>query len=480
MQWHSALELCRDLQRGTCSSIELMQETYDRIATINPQLNALVNLIPREQAIALAEQADQTPLASRGPLHGLPWACKDAVEVEGFPTTWGFSPWAKNYPKQDDAQAARLRAAGCIFIGRSNMPEFGLGSNTFNSLFGTTLNPYNPQKTPGGSSGGAAVALATRMLPLADGSDMGGSLRNPASFCNVVGLRPSMGRVPNNRGFAWFARHGITGPMATTVADTTLLFSVQAGPDKYDPLTLPEPGEYFLDALVAPENLRGQKIAYAPNLNGLPIDPQVSKVIAAAADVLSNLGATVETACPDLSLAMDVFQSQRAASLTTLGNTLDKTVPNWKIHAKDTAVWNIEKGQQVSGAELLKSEQQRSQIYRDVVDFFTTYDAMILPAAQVPPFDADVQWIEEINGEKMQTYIDWMTVCCAITVTGLPTISVPAGFTDDGLPVGVQIVGKPRGDLALLKLAHCFEQATLFYKHTPPICAQSTHSTDTK
>jgi len=469
--WNNALELCRDLQRGSVSALDVMQETYRRIEAINPQVNALVNLLPPEQAFELARQADALPIAQRGPLHGLPMATKDAVQTAGFPTTWGFVPYADDYADTDDAQAARLRRAGAVFIGHTNMPEFGLGSHTFNSLFGATLNPYDTSKTPGGSSGGAAVALATQMLPLADGSDMGGSLRNPASFCNVVGLRPSVGRVPNGRGFSWLARMSITGPMAKTVADTALLFSVQAGPHAHDPLTLPEPGHTFLDALVAPEDLRGWRIAYSPNLHGLPITPEVAAVVASAADTLADLGADIEATEPDLSRAMDVFQTQRAANLATLGNSLDAALPDWKQHAKETAVWNIEKGQALSSAELIESELVRSQIYAHVVDFFSEFDALILPAAQVAPFDTNTDWIREINGEPMQTYIDWMTVCCAITVTGLPAISVPAGFTPQGLPIGLQIVGKPRGDLSLLKLAHAFEIATAHYTRNPAICA---------
>ncbi len=471
MKWANALELCRDLQRGTVSAVELMRETYRRIDAINPQVNALVNLLPEADACQLAERADAVPVAERGPLHGLPMAPKDGVDVAGFPTTQGFRLFADNIAAQDDSQAARLRAAGAIFIGHSNMPEFGLGSHTFNSLFGRTLNPYDLTKTPGGSSGGAAVALATQMLPLADGSDMGGSLRNPASFCNVVGLRPSIGRTPLSRGMAWFARLTTTGPMARTVAETALLFSVQAGPDPADPLTLAEPGHTFLDALVAPEDLRGWRIAYSPALHDLPIAPEVANVIAKAADTLANLGASISRSAPDLSRAMDVFQVQRAAALANLGNALDQTLPDWKAHAKDTAIWNIEKGQALGAAEILQSELIRSRIYAEVARFFADYDALILPAAQVAPFDNDLDWVHEINGQAMPTYIDWMTVCCAITVTGLPAISVPAGFTANGLPVGLQIVGKPRGDLQVLQLAHAFEQATQFHRQVPAIGA---------
>jgi len=471
MNWDNALELCRDLQRGSVSAVDLMRETYRRIERVNPKVNALVNLLPEDEALRLAEAADAVPIAERGPLHGLPMAPKDAVEVAGFATTWGFTPYADNVASRDDTQAARLRAAGVIFIGRSNMPEFGLGSHTFNSLFGRTLNPYDPTKTPGGSSGGAAVALATHMLPLADGSDMGGSLRNPASYCNVVGFRPSIGRMPMSRGMAWFARLSTTGPMARTVAETALLFSVQAGPDPTDPLTLPEPGHHFLDALVAPDTLDGYKIAYSPNLHGLPIAPDVAAVIAGAADKIANLGAAVVETAPDLSRAMEVFQVQRAAGLANLGKALDEAVPDWRAHAKDTAIWNIEKGMALSSSDLLGSELVRSHIYAEVAGFFAEYDALILPAAQVAPFDTGIDWIREINGQAMQTYIDWMTICCAITVTGLPAISVPAGFTPEGLPVGLQIVGKPRGDLDVLKLAHAFEQATGFHTQKPGLCA---------
>ncbi|MGK0257954.1 MAG: amidase [Candidatus Azotimanducaceae bacterium] len=471
MKWTNANTLCRDLQRGDASPEEVMAEVYDRIEAVNSSVNALVSLLPREVAMAMAKQADQVPVAERGPLHGLPMANKDMVEVEGFATTWGFVPWAERIAKKDDGFAARMRTAGALFIGRSNMPEFGLGSNTFNSLYGATLNPYDPTKTPGGSSGGAAVALATGMLPLADGSDMGGSLRNPASFCNVVGFRPSIGRMPFSRGFGWMGRLSTTGPMARTVADTTLLFSVQAGPDATDPLTLPEPGHHFLDGLVPFENLNDLRVAYAPTLHGLPIDPEVMTVMQTAADVFSDLGAEVVSKSPPLEQAMDVFHTQRAAGLVAIGDTLDRTVPNWREFAKDTAIWNIEKGKALSADEIIQAELTRTQIYAETVRFFEDFDAIILPSAQVAPFSHELEYVQEINGVKLDSYIDWMTICCAITVTGCPAISVPAGFTPGGLPVGLQIVGKPRGDLALLRIAHAFEAATEHYLTKPAISA---------
>ena len=477
MEWTTARQLCTALRSGKVSAVEVMKEVYQRIELVNDEINALVALLGIEEALELAYQADQVPIDQRGPLHGLPMAPKDAVQVKGFATTWGFAPWADNIANKDDAHAARLRRAGAIFIGRSNMPEFGLGSNTFNSLYGKTRNPYDLSKTSGGSSGGAAAALASRILPLADGSDMGGSLRNPASFCNVVGFRPSIGRLPLSRGFSWLGRISTAGPMAVNVADAAWLFSVQAGPDHRDPLTLPEAGSSFFQPELFPEepknDLKGMRIAYAPELPDIPVDTEVQTVIQDSARVFGELGAHVVQDSPDLSGAMEVFQAQRAAGLSTLANTLEETLPSWRQSAKETAVWNLEKGQQLPSAELFESELKRSQIYARVADFFQTYDALLLPAAQVLPFDGDQEWIEEINGRKMPSYIDWMAVCCVISITSLPAISVPAGFSKSGLPIGLQIVGKPRGDLELLSLAHRFEQTTKVHERLPEVCSVS-------
>ena len=471
--WQDALSLCRDLQRGAITAQELMANVYARVNALNPSLNALVALIPEDEAMRLAAAADALDPAKRGPLHGLPMAPKDAVAVKGFATTWGFKGFADKVETQDDELAARLRQAGALFIGHTNMPEFGLGSHTFNELYGNTYNPYDRTKTPGGSSGGAAVALAADLLPLADGSDLGGSLRNPASFCNVVGFRPSMGRMPFNRGFGWYARMVTTGPMAKTVADTTLLFSIMAGPDRGDPLTLPEPGTVFLDALepMNADEIGTLRIGVSRDLGSLAVDPEVADAVGRAGAVMEDLGAPVDAAQPNLDGAMDVFQTQRAAGLRLLAQRLEALDPNWRANIKDTARWNIEKGLALSAEELMQAELQRTHIYRRAADFFEDYDALILPAAQVPPFDADLDWVREINGVTMPTYIDWMAVCCMISVTGLPTISVPGGFTKSGLPIGVQLVGKPRGDLALLKIARAFETATGYGQHKPDLLA---------
>lgn len=465
--WESAVNLAARLRAKQVSAVEVMHAFYTQIERENPKLNALVNLLDLEDACLLAAKADESLARGDevGPLHGLPMAAKDLIDVRGFPTTFGFIPYAERIATEDSALVARQRRAGAIFIGKSNVPEFGLGSHTFNSLFGTTRNPYDHDKTAGGSSGGAAVALASGMLPIADGSDMGGSLRNPASFCNVVGLRPSIGRVPDERTFGWFARLGTSGPMARTVADVALLLSAQAGPFPSDPLTLDVAGSRFRAPLE--RDLSGVRLAWSADLNLVPVDGRVTSVLEKALPVFEQLGCVVENSCPDLSQAMAVFQVQRAAGLAILGGTLDLSLPDWRTHAKDTLIWNIEKGLALDVKELLASEVTRTEIYRQLEKFFTNYDALLLPAAQVPPFPAEQDWVREINGQPMDTYIDWMTVCCAISVTGSPAISVPAGFTDEGLPIGLQIVGKPRRDFELLQLAHAFEQATEYYRRKP-------------
>lgn len=458
--WQSAHTQQELIRRGEISAVELMAACYDRIEAVNPAVNALVSLLPRESALELARAADdaQRRGVAAGPLHGLPMAPKDLQDARGFPTTFGFVPWANQIASHDSALVARQRGAGAIMIGKSNVPEFGLGSHTFNSLFGTTRNPYSPDRSAGGSSGGAAVALACGMLSIADGSDMGGSLRNPAAFCNVVGFRPSIGRVPDERGFGWLARLSTGGPMARDVNDVALLLSVQAGPWSRDPLTRSEPGDMFDAPLEI--DLEDRRVAVSEDLGWLPVETAVRSVVRQAGTAFSDLGASVETACPDLRDAMDVFQVQRAANLAVTGRLLERTVPDWRTHAKDTAVWNIERGFELNADDLIDAELKRTNIYRRVVDFFDRFDVLVLPSAQVTPFPAAAPWVSDIEGHPMATYLDWMTVCCAISVTGLPAISVPGGFTSDGLPVGVQIVGPPGGDLKVLRFARAFEAAT--------------------
>jgi amidase len=467
--FQSAASLVAAMRRGKLSAVDLMAATYDRIERVNPHLNAIVHLLPRDEALELARAADRAQAggARLGPLHGLPMAPKDAMDVAGFPTSQGFVPFRHRMAGSDAVVAARQRRAGALYIGKTNMPEFGLGSHTVNALFGATRNPYDGQRSAGGSSGGAAAALAAGLLPLADGSDMGGSLRNPASFCNVVGMRPSIGRVPDDQPMGWFSRLATRGATARTVTDTALLLSVQAGHHPHDPLSQAHAGHVFAGTLA--RDLRGLRIAWTPDLGLLPVEPEVAATVQRAADVFRDLGCEVDRACPALEAAMPVFRVQRAASLAVLGRLLDAEIPDWRSHASDTVIGNVDIGLRLTSTELLDAEIQRTRIYRDVVDFFGRYQALLLPAAQVTPFPIEWDWVREINGLPMADYLEWMTVCCAISVTGLPAISVPAGFSRGGLPVGVQIVGGPHDDLGLLQLAHEFEQATLHHRRRPEL-----------
>ena len=357
----------------------------------------------------------------------------------------------------------RLRRAGAVTVGKTNTPEFGAGSQTFNQVFGATRNPYDPSKTCGGSSGGAAVSLAAGMLPIADGSDLGGSLRNPAGFCNVVGFRPSPGRVPVwPRKAAWFP-FNVHGPMARTVPDVALMLRAIAGPDPRDPLSLGESGRLFREPLE--RDFKGVHVAWSRDLDGLPVDPRITTVIDGQRSTFESLGCVTEEAGPDLSDADEIFTTWRAWSYELeYGDLLD----DHRELLKDTVVWNIEEGRRLTGPQLGEVERQRTDLYQRVGAFMEQYEFLVLPVSQVPPFDVEQPYVTEINGVQMETYLDWMRSCYYITVTGLPAISMPCGFTPEGLPVGVQIVGRRHDDFGVLQLAHAFEQATGFWKQRPP------------
>ncbi len=357
----------------------------------------------------------------------------------------------------------RLQAAGAIPIGKTNVPEFGAGSQTFNTVFGTTLNPYDLTKTPGGSSGGAAAALASGMHPIADGSDLGGSLRNPGGYCNVVGFRPSPGRVPKiNTKSAWFDMT-VNGPLARTVGDVALMMSVIAGPDLRSPITLEDSGEFFARPLE--RDFRGVRVAWSRDLGGLPVDPRTTAVLESQRGVFGDLGIDVVEAEPDLHGADEVFHVFRAWDFESSYGDLYDTQ---RDQLKDTVIWNVEQGRALSGPEIGRAARLRSEIFRRAHDFFAEYEFLLLPVSQVPPFPADVPYPAEINGTPMTTYIEWMRTCSRITVTAHPAISVPAGFTPEGLPVGLQIVGRARDDWGVLQLANAFEEATHHWRRRPP------------
>lgn len=415
-------------------------------------------------AMAGAADAATRRKEATGLLHGLPIAHKDLVETKGVRTTYGSPIFADHVPDRDALIVERLRQAGAIMIGKTNTPEFGAGSHTFNPVFGPTRNPYDLGKSCGGSSGGAAVALACGMLPIADGSDMGGSLRNPASFCNVVGFRPSPGRVPKWPSLMGWFPISVLGPMARTVADVAILLAAMAGPDARDPISLPEGGESFLHPLE--RDFAGTRIAWSRDFGYLPVDTRVSAVIERQRTTFEALGCLVEEGEPDFRDADDVFKLLRAWSFAVSYAPL---LSEQREQLKETIIWNTEQGLKLTAADIGRAEVKRTELYRRVLDFMTTYQYMVFPVCQVPPFDITQEYVTEINGVAMGSYIDWMRSCYFISILGLPAISVPCGFTDEGLPVGIQIVGRHQDDFGVLQLAHAFEEATGFGQRRPAI-----------
>jgi len=463
----TATELARRIRARDVSVTDVVQAHLAQIERVNPKVNAIVTLTAeRALAEARAKDAALARGEAAGPLFGLPVAHKDLVPTKGIRTTFG-SPIYRDYiPEQDALLVERLRAAGAVTIGKTNTPEFGAGSQTFNEVFGRTLNPYDLTKTCGGSSGGAAVALACGMVPIADGSDTGGSLRNPASFCNVVGLRGAVGRVPPwPTDTAWATLH-VPGPMARTVADVALMLSAMAGPDRRSPIAIADPGDRFRAPLG--RDFKGVRIAWSRDLGGLPVDRRVTKVLDAQRATLEGLGCHVEDGQPDFAEARQIFQVLRALNFATRYGPL---LAKHRHQMKDTVIWNTEEGLKLTAREIGEVDVQRTRLYHRVREFMERHEFLLLPAAQVPPFDVTQPYVTEIDGVHLPTYIDWMRVCSDITVTGLPAISVPAGFTDDGLPVGLQIVGRHQDEWGVLQLAHAFEQATGFGRRRPPLAA---------
>ena len=463
----SAVQLASRLRAGELSAEELMRATLERIERVNPSLNAIVTQCG-ERALAAARAADARQIRGKageplGPLHGLPIAHKDLVNTAGIRTTFGSTLFRENVPTRDDLIVTRLREAGAIALGKTNTPEFGAGSQTFNEVFGATRNPYDPSKTCGGSSGGAAVALAAGMLPIADGSDMGGSLRNPASFCNVVGFRPSPGRVPDYPADRAWQTLSVLGPMARSVEDCALLFSAMAGPDARCPISLRDPGERFREPLG--RDFRGVRVAWSSDFGGLPVDRRVVAALEAQRSVFEDLGCELDPALPDFSDAHEIFQVLRAWSFFLGFASAGTRVLD---ELKDTIVWNIEKGRKLSGEQIGAAETKRTRLYHRVREFMQDHEFLLLPVSQVPPFDVEQRYVEEIEGVAMESYIDWMKSCYFITVTGHPAISLPCGFTDEGLPVGIQIVGRHHDDFGVLQLAHAFEQASQAESRRPP------------
>jgi amidase len=465
LTFHTARDLAAAIRAREVSAVEVVSAHLAAIDRVDPAVNAMVTRID-EAALEAAREADAALARGDeiGPLHGLPVAHKDFTQTAGVRTTLGSPLFADWVPEADALPVERLKRAGAISVGKTNTPEFAAGSQTYNAIFGATLNPYDTSRTCGGSSGGAAVALACGMVPIADGTDMGGSLRNPASYCNVVGLRPSPGRVP-----AWpspipWHPFIVSGPMARTAGDVALMLSAMAGPDDRSPVALTEPGETFAGPLE--RDFTGVRVAWSRDLGGLPVEPAVTAVLDAHRDVFTTLGCEVVDGEPDFADADMVFKTWRAWIFELLlGEHLDRN----RDKLGEDVIWNIEQGRGLSGADLGVAEKAHTALYHRVREFMGEHEFLLAPVVQLPPFDVNEPWPREIAGERMETYIDWMKSCYFISAVGLPAASVPCGFTDDGLPIGLQIIGRHRDDLGVLQFAHAFEQATGYHERRPPV-----------
>ena len=452
-----ARALATMVARREVSAREVMAAHLAQIGRVNPAVNAIVAKLPDETCLALADGADahQASGAPLGPLHGLPIAFKDLQDAKGLVCSRGSRIYASHVSTSDAVLVERLRHAGALGIGKTNVPEFGLGSHTYNEVYGTTRNPYDLARSAGGSSGGAGAALAAGMLPIADGSDLGGSLRNPANFNNVVALRPSVGLVPTAPDPFPRLGFGVNGPMARSVADVAFLLGVMAGPDPRDPGC--ERSDPALLRGDLARDLRGLHVAWAPDLGGLPLDARVRAVLDAQRATFEALGCIVEDACPDLTAADDIFLTiRRWRTAAVYGPLLSRQ----RALMKPELVEEIEAGAALRGADVAAAMLRHGQLMERVRRFFDHHAVLLCAVNQVPPFDANLAWPSSIEGVPMEHYVAWMRSAYWISATFGPALSVPAGFTPDGLPVGLQIVGRFRDDWTVLQVGHAFEQAT--------------------
>jgi amidase len=458
-----AVELSRAIHAKRVSCREVMEAHLDHIGRVNPGANAIVSLRPREALMAEARERDDRLARGEttGWMHGFPHAVKDLAATAGLRTTSGSPLFEEHVPQADAIVVERMRAAGAIVIGKTNTPEFGLGSQTYNPVFGTTTNAYDPSRTAGGSSGGAAVALALRMVPVADGSDAAGSLRNPPGWNNVVGLRPSRGRVPFGPTPEVFAQQFLTeGPMGRSVADAAMLLTVMAGPDARTPLALGGNPRAFAQALEV--DVRGRRIGWLSGLAGqLPFEPGVLDLCRGALGAFEAIGCAVEDA------GLDFPRERIWDSFVTLRSWLNAGTlrplyadPAKRARLKPEAVWEVETGMRLSGEQVFAASLARSELYQAVRGLLERFDCLVLPTAQMFPFDAEMHWPAEIDGVPMDSYHRWMEVVALPTLCGLPTMAMPAGFDPRGLPMGLQIIGRWRDDLSVLRLARAYERAT--------------------
>jgi amidase len=456
------------IRRRKVSPLEVMKAVLARIERVNPVLNAYCT-VAADQALAAARKATAAlgkRGATLGPLHGVPVSIKDLTPTKGIRTTWGSKIYEHHVPEADALVVERLKAAGAIVVGKTNTPEFGAGANTFNEVFGVTRNPWNPKLTCGGSTGGGAVALATGLGPLAQGSDLGGSLRLPAAFCGVVGFRTSPGCVPVWPGANLWDTLSVQGPMARTVADTALMLSTLVGPDPRVPISYPVDTRALLGAVKRP-SAKGLRIAWGGDLGITPLDHEVRRVTEAALDEFRALGARVEAAHPDFADVDEIVRVSRGLSMVTRH---EDRLAEWKSKMQPNLVRNIEQGLTLTSSAIGRGERLRSALFERVRTFMERYDLIVTPTAAVPPFPVELRsGPTEINGVAMTHYIQWALLTYAFTVINVPAISVPCGFTRDGLPVGLQIAGRWRDEAGVLRAAAAFEEAAPWAHHRPPV-----------
>ena len=465
LHWWTARDLVRAVRERDLSAREVVAWHLERIAAVNPRVNAVVSLRP-EAALAEAEAADRRTArrdGRLGPLHGLPIAIKDLEDTAGIRTTYGSTAFVDHVPTTDSLLVQRLRAAGAIIVGKTNTPEFGAGSHTFNRVFGPTRNPWALDRSAGGSSGGAGAALAAGMLPVADGSDHGGSIRNPASFNNVVGLRPTPGLVPDPAAGDLWDTGSVHGPMARTVGDLALMLTAIAGPDPRCPLSHGDPSGFADEPR---GDLVGLRVAWCPDLGGLPIAPQVMAVLDGARHRLEAAGCQVGEVSLDLSAADEAFETLRGLGFV---RAFGAAPPALRESLKETIAWNLEQGLALDGPAVARALAARSTVFATVAALLERVDVLAAPAAQVAPFPVDEEYPLEVAGVAMPHYLGWMRACSRITVSAHPVAAVPAGFTDDGLPVGLQLVGRYRGDRRLLEHAAAWEEASGLTLRRPPL-----------
>jgi Asp-tRNA(Asn)/Glu-tRNA(Gln) amidotransferase A subunit family amidase len=462
-----ATKLAAAIRTKDLSPTEVVDAFLARIERLNPKLNAYCT-VTADLARAAARQAEGAVLqgAELGALHGVPFSLKDLTPTKGIRTTFGSKIFEHHVPTEDAILVERLRAAGAILLGKTNTPEYGCKGMTDNKVFGTTYNPWNLERTPGGSSGGAGAVVAAGLGPLAEGSDLAGSIRMPASWCGVVGFKPSQGRIPRYPNSNVWNTLSFNGPLTRTVADAALMFQVMAGPDDRDPLSLPNTGEDFCAALLGDLSVKGLRVAWTPDLSMVPVEPVVREICQRATRVFADLGCTIDEDSPDVSGAHELFAVLNAnLRLAAVGEYVDK----WGEQMDPLLVWRVKQGRQLTMADVGNAEKARTALYQRVRNFFETYDLLLLPTSVTPPYLAHGSYPTEVAGRKITTPYELLLLTYAFNLTGQPAISVPAGWTDDGLPIGLQIVGRWRADAQVLRAAAAYEAAAPWAHRRPPL-----------